>query len=515
MTDKPTSRVNPTHTATEPAEAVHTHEVHAAPEEGMHVGHGHAHAHAATPNIVDLVGGEEDHFEFVEEPEYDIQYHGDCAYEIKVRIPEGNAKNRMQFLVTRLQSEVELPGFRKGKAPTWLVERKFAKNLRHDVVDTLLRASLEKLEKEKKLVPVGQPDIDGLETLPEAITQGPLEFTLRFEVMPKVEMEKYRGLTIERPVVQITDAEVDEAIERIRHDFATLEPVASGESVKEGDQVIIDFTATMDGAPLEGGSAEGYPYVVGSKRFFEEFETALQGAKAGEQRTCSVTFPETYSRKEWRGKTAEFTITVREIKREALPVVNDDFAKKLGHDNVEALREFVRQQLIEHTEAEVRRLLERRALDAILASSTFEIPKKLAQQLTENQIEEEIRKLRKMRYPEDKIVEERETLRQKAEEAIIRELKEAAVLREIADAEGFEVTEEDMEKEAEGLSHRLSVGIDAVRAYLQSDEARSRYGSRILYRKAMDVILNTAEYKDVPTTREELSKALADVSERG
>jgi trigger factor len=161
--------------------------------------------------------------------------------------------------------------------------------------------------------------------------------TLKFEVAPRCELGKYRGIKVERPVLRIADKQVKEAIEQLRERNATFEAVKG--KAKEGDQVVIDFEGTLDGKVIAGGKAENYPYILGSGRFFKEFEEAIAGHKAGDEVTADVAFPEDYHGKEVAGKTVGFAIKIHEVKRKALPEVDEEFAKTAGFESVDEMKE--------------------------------------------------------------------------------------------------------------------------------------------------------------------------------
>lgn len=204
--------------------------------------------------------GEEKEFEFVEEPVFDVEYKGDCCYEVKVTVSPPNEVKLSADLFEELRKDAEVPGFRRGRAPRKLIERKFGKAVRGDVELKLVNAAFQRLIKDKTLSPLGPPDVEGLEKEREAERKPgePLAFTLKFEVRPRVELGKYRGIEVERPVFKVEDKDIDEAIANIRSRFGVYETVEDGEA-RDGDQAVIDFKGAIAGEEFPGGAANDYP----------------------------------------------------------------------------------------------------------------------------------------------------------------------------------------------------------------------------------------------------------------
>ncbi|MDQ1256231.1 MAG: Trigger factor, partial [Candidatus Hydrogenedentes bacterium] len=343
---------------------------------------------AASTEGTDAAEGEKP-FVFVEDPAFEIEYKGECAYEVKVTIPTANESKKADELYEELKHDVEVPGFRKGRAPRRLIERKFSKHVKNEVQEKLITAAFEKLVKDNKLRPLSGLEIDGLEEAKERAEGEPLAFTLKFEVAPRCELGQYRGVEAERPVLEVSEADIAEAIDQVRGRYSVYEPIEEG-AAENGDQVLISFVGTIDGEEFAGGKADNYPYILGSQRFFKEFEEVLTGSSIGQELSTEVTFPDTYSNADLRGKAAQFKIAVKEIKRRQSPELDDKFAEQAGYKNVEDLREKVTAQLREGAAAQSDRVAQSRVLDAVIQGSTFEFPKSLLKKLSDEVYEEEL-----------------------------------------------------------------------------------------------------------------------------
>lgn len=468
-------------------------------------GHGHDHHHDHHHDH------DEEEFKFVEEPTFEVDYKGECAYEVKVVVPPANRSKQADTMYEEIRESAEVPGFRRGRAPRPLIERKFAKHVKAEVNGKLISAAFQKLIKDKKLNPIKLPDIDGLEAMREQPQSEPLAFTLKFEVAPKVELGKYRGVSVERPVVTVDDKDVKEALDELRARYSTFETADAKTKAKDGDQVVIDFSGTVDGEPFPGGSANNYPYILGTKRFFPEFEKALKGAKTGDEVSCTVQLPDDNPNAALRGKKADFTITIKEVKRRSLPELNEDFAKQVGAESIDALKERLKKQLAANSAEHSERVARSRALDAIIEDSKYELPKSLVEDVARGFAEERARELVRQRVPVDQIEQRREELLEEARKDAILEIKRMVTLNEIGDAEGIEVTDADFESMAEDIAARTGMRADMVSQYMSEEsQRRGTYEGRIFREKAIKIVMEHAKITDKEVPREALEEQAHD-----
>lgn len=441
-------------------------------------------------------GEETEEFQFVEEPSFDVSYKGDCAYEVKVVIPAANEEKQTTDLFDELKNEAIVPGFRKGRAPIKLIQKKFEKYVRNEVESKLITEAFRKLVKDQDLHPVTTPDIEGIDKSQVRQPGEPISVTLKFEVAPRVTLGKYRGIELTREVRNVTDREVEEALEDLRNRYAVYEPLKEG-TAQAGDQVVIDFTGTVDGEPFRGGTAQNYPYILGTQRFFKEFEDVLSGAHVGAELECSVTLPGDYFNEELRGKTATFKILVKELRRKKMPELNEEFAKLVGHESVDGLRKAVQDRLAQEYQNRSQAQLENQALEKVISASTFEIPRSVLDKTTEDYYEEEVRNLLRNRVPIETVEQRAEEIRNRAREEALRDIKTVVALNEIAEAEGLTVSDDDMEEHLEATSARMGIALEKLMQYVGEDEdRRSTYEARILRAKALKVIIDNANVVD-------------------
>ncbi len=448
---------------------------------------------------------EQDKVEFVEPPQFDVQHVGACAYEVKVSIPPANEAKESEKMFGELQQEAEVPGFRPGRAPRKLLERKFAKAVKGEVALKLINAAFERLVTEQEFDPLDVPDIDGVEDLKDRGDGVPIDVTFKFEVAPRVQLCEYKGVEVERPVVTVDEADVDEHLEEVRERHAIYEAV-EGAKAEEGDQAVIDFEGKVDGEPFVGGSGSDYPYILGTQRFFPEFEEALKGAAAGDTVTCTVTLPATMRDESLHNKPAEFSITVKEVRRRQKPELDDAFAKSAGFESVEEMRNNIREQLQERSRSASQSTLEENITTKLIAGSTFEIPESMIENSAKSIIQEQGERLYQTLEEELSEEEASKQLHEKAREMATEDIQRLTVLNEIVRQEKIEVTEDDFMKEAEQMSSQLRLDSSVVTSFLTSEGQRNTTANRIARRKALALLAEHATITDKEIERDGSAK---------
>jgi len=260
-------------------------------------------------------------YKWKEPPVFEVNHKEDCVCEVKVTIPKASVVAMLDDIYDEVNDGVQIPGFRRGKAPRKLLEKRAGKYVRTTATERLADEAARMLVEEYKLRPVSKAESVGLEEPENLRDDADLCYTLTFDTPGKCELGEYEGLEIEKPVFEVKDSEVEEALESMRTRYGRFEPLDGG-AAEDGDQVIIDFVGKIDGEDFEGNSAENYPYILGSKRFSEEMEAAMLGAKPGQTVTAQITFPDDYRSAEIAGKTALYEIKIHEIKRRVLPAIS-------------------------------------------------------------------------------------------------------------------------------------------------------------------------------------------------
>ena len=298
---------------------------------------------------------------------------------ITVAIEEERISNVVDGRLQDMTKTVKVKGFRQGKVPLKIVKQQYEQQVRQEVVGDVLQSTLYEAIGQEKLNPAGQPRIDSIKSDPG---QG-MEYTALFEIYPEVKLGDLSKETVEKPVAEITDADVAEMLETVRgqhKEWASVDRAA-----KDGDQLNINFKGMIDGEVFPGGEANDMPIELGSGRMIKGFEEGLIGAKAGDDVTLNVTFPDDYHAKELAGKPAQFDTHVNKIEEAQLPELNDDFAKKLGikDASVENMHKEIKASMQQELDTRLNTKMKSSVMDALIKAHDFDVPKPLIEDESE------------------------------------------------------------------------------------------------------------------------------------
>lgn len=290
-----------------------------------------------------------------------------------VAVPRERIDSEVDKRLKSLAGRAKIDGFRPGKVPFHVIRSKFGGQVRQEVLGDLVQSSYVEALTQEKLHPAGAPHIE----TSDSGTPENLEFVATFEVYPEIKLSGLEKIKVERPVLEITASDVDSMLETIRKQRKTWKEADRG--AQAGDQITIDFVGTIDGEAFNGGTAEGVAIELGSGRMIAGFEEQLIGAKPGEERTLSVTFPEDYHAKELAGKPAEFATKITKVEEPALPEIDDAFLAGLGiqEGGLEALKQQVRENMQREGEQTVKGRVKEQVFNGVLELGLAEIPKSL------------------------------------------------------------------------------------------------------------------------------------------
>ena len=301
--------------------------------------------------------------------------------EFKVVIGADELNARLDAKLDEIKGQIQLKGFRPGKVPVAYLKKTYGKSVMGDVIQETVGETSQKAIEERDLKPALQPNIE-LEGEMDRVIEGKadLAYKLSLEVMPSFDLPDFSRVELVRPVAEVADAEVDEAIDGMAEQQRSYEPKGEGAEAADDDSLLIDFVGKVDGEAFEGGTAEGVTLVIGSGQFIPGFEEQLKGAKAGDEVVVKVTFPEDYGAEHLAGKNAEFDVTVKEVNAPVQTRVDDEFAKRLGLDSLEALRTAMRERIAADYGRVSRTRLKRSLLDRLDEAVDFDLPPTLLEQ---------------------------------------------------------------------------------------------------------------------------------------
>jgi trigger factor len=413
---------------------------------------------------------------------------------VEVEVPAEQVERGMQRASRALAREMKMPGFRKGKAPPSLVIQRLGYG---PVLQEAIRDSLpewyEKGLLDSQISPVGDPSIE-IVSAPETEGQ-PLSFKFEIGVLPSAKLGEYKGLEVGRAEAEPSEEIVEREVERIRAGFARLEPVER--TASEGDVLLIDFEGLLDGKAFEGGKASDYLLELGSEQLIEGFEEQLSGAGAGDQREVKVTFPEDYQAENLAGEDAVFAVEVKEVREKVLPELDDEFASEASEfETLEELRADIAKRVGEVVDERAEQDFRVAAVDAAVEAATVEIPEALAAARAEERWERVERQLAARGMSPDAYLQmqgkTREELLAESRPDAEHELKREAVLAAVAEAEGIEVSEEEMiEALAHPAEHERTTP-EKLLARLRESGRDAMVREDISVRKAIDVIADSA-----------------------
>ena len=432
----------------------------------------------------------------------------DSRVRVEASVDPDDVEAKLAETARRLGGEMKIPGFRKGKVPPEMVLQRLG---RQTVLTETLESSLgdwyERAMIDSKVTPVGDPKLD-LTDLPEK--GEPLKFAVEVAVRPAAKLGTYKGLEVGRASADVPDEAVDTELDRLREGFARLNPV--DRAAGDGDVVLIDYRGEIDGEPFEGGEAKDYLLELGAGRVLPELEQGLQGATAGEERKVEVNFPDDYQGEEVAGKTAEFTVSVREVREKELPELDDDFAAEASEfDTLDELKGEIRTRIGELIENQATERFREAALDAAVAEASVDIPDEVVAARAEEMWTRVERRIRQQGMDPSAYLQmqgkSREEIIAEARPDASRALKREAVLEAVAEAEGIEITEEDMlealqippghedhghPEPAEALAELRSSG----REELLRDDLRMRRALELIAEDANPIPIEQAEARE-------------------
>ncbi len=435
--------------------------------------------------------------------------------EFKVVIEASELNKRLDAKLDEIKGQVQLKGFRPGKVPVSHLKKTYGKSVMGDVIQETVGETSQKAIEERELKPALQPNIE-LDGEIEPVIEGKadLAYKLSFEIMPEFDMPDFSKIELVRPVVEVSDEEVDEAISRMAEQQQNFEPKKDGAKAEEGDSLQIDFVGKIDGEAFEGGTAEGVSLVIGSGQFIPGFEEQLTGAKKGDDVVVKVTFPEEYGAEHLAGKEAEFDVKVQEVSAPAAVKIDDDFAKQLGLDSLDALKDALRERIGQDYGRISRSRVKRSLLDKLDELETFELPPTMLEQEYEQILSQA--QSEKAHDAEDydpahdhdhdhSDVEIPEEEKEEYRRIAARRVRLGLLLSEVGSRNEISVTQDELTRAIAEQARNFPGQEQQVFQYFQQNpQAQAQVRAPLFEDKVVDYILELAKVKDETVTREAL-----------
>lgn len=411
----------------------------------------------------------------------------ECTREIVIDVPAEEVTKAWSRVTSAYRKYAKIPGFRPGKVPENIIRRRFATEIRKEVIDTLLPERFNKAINEQGIRPVGQPQVTDL-TLEEG---APLHAKAVFEFLPAFSIDGYKDVTVPKPAAEVTDEEFQQELDHLRDSRATIEPVEEDRPLADGDWAQISYKGQVQGEPPaapEGEEAAHAPaepqpitgedtlVEIGGKDTVEAFTAALRGTKPGQELKVEVIYPADYSQARLAGKTVAYDVEVKGIKKRTLPELNDDFAKEVGHyesfaDLEKSVREYLTNRKRRSVEAETKDKL----FAALAERFAFPVPESMVQDQIDTRLERGLRALAAQgMHPDQMRKLDFNRLRAAQRDSAVAEVRTNILLDRIAGEENITVSDEEMDRELQMAAIQSREPLDALKVRLTKDGGLAR-----------------------------------------
>jgi trigger factor len=431
--------------------------------------------------------------------------------EFQVQVPAADLEARVAERLGELKDRVHLRGFRPGKVPVTHLRKIYGKAVMAETIEAVIRELNAQIVSERGLKLAMEPKV----TIPNEASavekviggQSDLAYTLALEILPKIELADFKGIKLERRVAEVTEAQVNDALQKIAEQNRPFAVKAEGAKVEKGDRIVIDFTGRIDGAPFEGGTGGDVGVNVGAGTFLPGFEDQLVGMTVGETRVVKVTFPDNYLNTQLAGKSAEFDVTVKSLEAPGEATLDDAFAKSLGLESLDKIKEALKGRLQQEHAALSRQKLKRQLLDKLDEMHKFALPPTLAEDEFKNvwtTVENDL-KAQGRTFADEGTTEEkaREEYRAIAE----RRVRLGLVLAEIGEKNKITVTEEEITRAIVERARQVPGREQEVWEYYRKTPAAvAAVRAPIFEEKVVDFLIELATVTEKQVSREDLLK---------
>jgi trigger factor len=431
--------------------------------------------------------------------------------EFRVVVPANDLDTKVNARLDELKGTVRINGFRPGKVPVGHLKRMYGRSVMAETIEAAVRDANAQIVSENNLRLAMEPQVK-LPTEEDAIKavvegKADLDYSVAMEILPKIELADFKDIKLERLVADVTDAEIDAAVNTIAEQNRPFLPKAEGAEAASGDKVTISFTGSIDGAPFEGGSGEDIAVMIGSKSFIPGFEEQLVGIKAGENRTVKASFPPNYLKADLAGKEAAFEVNAKSVDVPGELAIDDAFAKQLGMESLAKLRDAVKDRIAREHAGASRNRLKRQLLDALDERHKFELPPTLVTQEFDNvwqTVENDLKQQGRSFADEGTSEDEAKTEYRKIAE---RRVRLGLVIAEIGDKNQIKVTDEEVQRAVVERARQFPGQEQQVWEYYRSNpQALASLRAPIYEEKVVDFLVELTKVAEKKVTREELYK---------
>lgn len=408
---------------------------------------------------------------------------------LHIQVPAEAIAEEMVKAVADAAKKAKIPGFRPGKAPKAIVERHYATEIQSEVMNKLISSSYLQALQEHSLSPVDAPNITNISPFDK---KAALNFTAVVEVRPKIDLGSYEGIEVKDHSTEVSEDEVNQTIDRLREMYAQLE-VVEGRLLEKSDTAVIDFEGFREGKPIEGAKASGHMLALGTGSLIPGFEDQILGMKAGETREIKVTFPEDYTNKDLQGKDANFTVTLKEIKKKVLPELNDELAKDIGgNKSVDELKEGIKKDLEARKRDELGSGQREELLSKLVDAHSFDVPPGMVERELQSMARQQATRMARRgadlkSFDIAKFREQNQALAEKRVKGLL-------LLDLISEKENITVSDQEVNSSLAVMARSSGQTVEAIRKYYESlDGGLDNLRSSLAHEKTLALLLSKAK----------------------
>ncbi|NIP30322.1 MAG: trigger factor [Candidatus Dadabacteria bacterium] len=410
---------------------------------------------------------------------------------LEVIVPAEKVKEHHDMIFSQIKTTANIKGFRQGKAPKHLIESMYGDSINEEIISKIVSETFEDAIEEASIKPISRPDITPGEVNPKS----EFKYSAIFEVIPEFSLKDYEGIELTKEINEVASEQIDETLERLKENHAQSKLIEGKRAAKKGDFVFVDYKGTLeDGKTIEDLNRENVKFLVGEGQLIQEFEDNIIGKKAGEESTFKVTYPEDFSIKEAAGKTVDFTLKINEIHERIFPELDDDFAKDLGLENFNDLKEKIKEDLENQYEQVTNTNLREQILDSLVKNNDFDVPKSLIQN-------EEMRLKREFANSFQRqgveLPEISGEAHEKFTEKAIESVKGSIILNKIANDNSIEATNEEVDERIKQVAESYQVPFATVKESYEKNNMIESIESTIVEKKVLDYIIEKANINEV------------------
>ncbi len=428
----------------------------------------------------------------------------DVKKKVTFEVPQDRVIEVVGAQYKDLRKNAQVKGFRRGKVPLNILRNYFKDKVQSDAAKQLIEETFKPGLDEQRITLVSVVSID-----PETLEEGkPFKYSAEIEVPPHIEVDGYQGLRLKKFVRSVTEEQIEERLQSLRQRNSNLSPIPESRGVTTGDHLVVDIDAESDGEALRELSVTDYHMELGRNFYLPDFDQMFEGLKPEEKKQFTKNIPEDFPRKNLRGKTATFQVHLKEAKERILPKLDDDFAKDLEFDTLDALKQEIREDIQRMLDLQTKKELEDQIVDVLIDKTKFDVPESMVEQQIDNLMNRSMQNLAAQGIDPRRLPAPTDAQRDRVRPGAERSVKAGLILKAISEKEKIEVSEEELQSEIERKAKQMGVSPDYLKDQLEQNNLLEDVRAQVLEDKTYKLIEEQAEInEEEPPAEEHTSEA--------